>query len=104
MIIASHPLFLASIGRLLKHPGIEIIAALSDKPESAGRILELQPEIVIWEGEPEDIEHKALQILEKAQHKLRVIRMNSIDNSVNVYAAELGTINSTQELLQMILS
>ncbi len=104
LVIGSNHLFLDSINRLLQHPDIALIGFIPDSVDLTEMINQLHPEIVIWEGEPESIETKALHILEKAQHKkLRIINLNSQNNAVNLYAADLGTLNSKEELLQLIL-
>lgn len=103
LVIGTNTLFLGSIWLLLKHPGIELIGPLSDTNKLVEDINQMQPEIIIWEGEPEDVEIKAIKVLENVHFKLRIISLNSENNAFNIYQAEPGTINTLQELVQMIL-
>ena len=89
---------------IIRHPGIEIVGSIPNQNSNLIEQLEaLKPDIMIWEGEPQEIETKAIQILEKTHQKIRIINLNSENNAVNIYAADLGTLNSPDELLQMIL-
>lgn len=104
LVVSSNLLFLDAIRRIIKHPGIEIVGTFPNQNTDLIEQLEaLKPDIVIWEGEPQEIETKAIQILEKTHQKIRIINLNSVNNAVNIYAADLGTLNSPDELLQMIL-
>ena len=104
LVVSSNSLFLDAIRMIIRHPGIEIVGSIPNQNSNLIEQLEaLKPDIMIWEGEPQEIETKAIQILEKTHQKIRIINLNSENNAVNIYAADLGTLNSPDELLQMIL-
>ena len=104
LVVSSNSLFLDAIRMIIRHPGIEIVGSIPNQNSNLIEQLEaLKPDIMIWEGEPQEIETKAIQILEKTHQKIRIINLNSENNAVNIYAADPGTLNSTDELLQMIL-
>lgn len=104
-VIWANPLFRDTVCLLLEHPGIDIVGVNTVVGLEQALFDRLEPDTVIVEEASPEIPGgvaEALQILEKSAWCPRVILMNLKDNQLHIYHREQWTINTKDDLLEII--
>lgn len=106
-IIWANPLFRDTVCLLLDYPGIELVGMNSVFAVAHRDIEKLQPHSVIVEEAEQDENSTTIsdvmQILETSAWCPRVILMSLKDNQLSVYYREQQTINTKEQLIQIII-
>jgi len=104
-ILYSHSLFAHGLAKLLqRQDGFTITGVEKTGREALAHIKQLNPDVIIVEGEQGKPEpEKLLSRFLREQPHTRMVRLNLEDNTAFLYSGSRCTANSIEDLMQSVL-
>ena len=99
-ILSSHPLFSQGVESLLRREtGLKVVGREMDVDKAVGRIKELQPDVVILEGN--DLAPAVTRMLREGVGA-KVIGLDLQDNKMFIYRGEQRVVKEVKDLVEAI--
>lgn len=104
LLVASCTLFGRGVENLLRQePGLEVLVCEADVSRAIERVKELKPDVVIIEHRtPATDLGNALRRMLRACEKLKIIELDSEDDTISIYSGRQQVIKQVQDLVSAI--
>ena len=104
MLVASRTLFSRGVENLLRQePSLEVLVCEADVSRAAERVKELKPDVVIVEHrKPATDLGNALRRMLRTCEKLKIIELDSNDDTISIYSGRQRVIKQVQDLVEVI--
>lgn len=102
-VLWNHPLFNESVRLLIQSAGIEWAGSSNNLEDGLQSIEQIHPDtIFIEEGEGGIVLDKVIHLLETSQSGIRLIRLNLVNNNLEIFYREQRTVLHVEEFLRLI--
>lgn len=101
-VLWKHPLFFEAVRLLLSHPQIDLSGAAYDDADSAEKIDDAHPELVILERSSSEYLGGA-DLLDYLGRNVRVVWLSLDDNMLSEFTRQNHTVVNRQDLLSLVL-
>ena len=102
-VIWSHPLFHDAVRALLAHPEIEWVGETSDYEGMEEKVIQTNPDTVIFEDDENRFSAQILAIPEMIPSVERIIGLNLNNNELRIYHHKVKIVGHTNDLIQSII-